>query len=82
MGLDPVFVVVWMRDTSHINRGMALRSTGDSQALTVRSDGTITYVNVINSLDTDGFNVRGGLGGSIFQANVDGAVYSYVALGA
>lgn len=80
VGFLPVFVIVWMRNDSDANRGVAVRATGDTNAVTF-NPGDMRYKDDIVSLDADGFSVRNEGGSSEFKGNEDTRVYTYVAFG-
>jgi hypothetical protein len=70
-----------MRHDDSGSRGAAFRATGDTSAFGVGSEET-TYRDNIVSLDADGFSVESEGGSGMFQGNVSGRTYTYVALGA
>lgn len=81
IGFAPVFVIVWMRNDSDANRGIAVRATGDTAAMGF-NPGDMRYKDDISSLDADGFSVRNEGGSSEFKGNESGKTYTYVAFGA
>lgn len=81
VGFAPIFVIVWMRNDSDANRGIAVRATGDTAAMSF-NPGDMRYKDDISSLDADGFSVRNEGGSGEFKGNENSRVYTYVAFGA
>lgn len=83
VGFQPIVVVLWRRHDTSNRRGIAFRTSGDTDALSIGSDlAGFHYADKITSLDSDGFSVDSSGGAGSLNANANAAVYTYFALGA